>query len=123
MIAKKKISGLQQIFDHVARHLLTQRKKAEVKKFGGYSCAYRTKSGLACAAGCLIPDKELNTNDLTIPWLATSYCKKYSDLENLLIRKLQLIHDGAEVKNWKESLEFLAANFWLKNNVLKEFKK
>ncbi len=42
----------QQIFDFVAAHLFEQGKPSSNEEY----CLYRTKEGLACAIGCLIPD-------------------------------------------------------------------
>ena len=44
---------LQQIFDTVSTHLLTQNRKASNK---GGDCFFRTKDGATCAVGCLIPE-------------------------------------------------------------------
>ena len=50
---------LQEIFDQVVDHLLTQGKRSIDKNIGsGNGCAYRTSSGLSCAVGCLISDEE-----------------------------------------------------------------
>ena len=51
----------QETFDNVALHLLKQGKKA-VGSYDGSSysetvCKYRSKDGLKCAVGCLIPDE------------------------------------------------------------------
>lgn len=50
---------LQAVFDKVAKHLLTQNKRA-MKDFPGEypidRCAYRGDGGAMCAVGCLIPD-------------------------------------------------------------------
>lgn len=48
------MQGRQEVFNRVARHLLTQGQKA--MSGVGNGCAYRAKDGLVCAIGCLIPD-------------------------------------------------------------------
>lgn len=44
----------QQVFDQAALHLLTQNRKSKEDT----KCAYRTKEGLRCAAGCFISEEE-----------------------------------------------------------------
>lgn len=46
----------QQIFDKIVMHLREQRLPARGK--GDYACSYRTRDGLKCAIGCLIPDEK-----------------------------------------------------------------
>ena len=43
----------QEVFNKVAAHLLAQGKPA----LKGEDCVYRSKDGLKCAIGCLIPDE------------------------------------------------------------------
>lgn len=50
---------MQEVFNKVVRHLLTQKQKARV----GTTCMYKTPEGLKCAVGCLIPD-ELYSQDI-----------------------------------------------------------
>ena len=56
-----KALSLQQIFNRVGKHLLTQLEQAVRHTTRGphmkqaVSCQYRTKEGLTCAVGCLIP--------------------------------------------------------------------
>jgi len=49
------MATLQETFDKVARHLLTQQAKAEQPDG---NCAYRGEHGRKCAVGCLISDEE-----------------------------------------------------------------
>lgn len=52
----------QEVFDKVARHLLTQKRKAmavmpeAANGDAKPACAYRGSDGTSCAFGCLIPD-------------------------------------------------------------------
>jgi len=46
---------LQGVFDRVAKHLLTQNKKARLEDED--TCAYRGAEGTKCAVGCLITDE------------------------------------------------------------------
>ena len=47
----------QEVFDRVARHLLTQRRKSMIERSAGPVCAFRGVDGTKCAIGCLIPDQ------------------------------------------------------------------
>ena len=58
------MNTIQEVFDHVAAHLIKQGKQSLTDKKEGYSysgiygCAYRGVNGTSCAVGCLIPDDE-----------------------------------------------------------------
>lgn len=45
---------VQEVFDTVVAHL---RKQNYRQALNGYSCAYRSASGLKCAVGCLLTDE------------------------------------------------------------------
>jgi len=114
----------QEIFDKVAKHLLTQKEKSS----RGSSCLYRGSDGLKCAVGCLIPDefyvksiehegvKELfsNFSDLM------EKSKLKIESERLLL-DLQNIHDDCDIDEWKELLKFSARDFKLDSKVLDKF--
>jgi hypothetical protein len=115
----------QEIFDTVARHLLTQNARAEDE---GGDCLYRTPEGLMCAAGCLIPDaaysRDIEKKNVT----PTLFTAGDADLEPGQIKlraamvaagvnnkelaefvnKLQHIHDHMEVYEWRMHLTLLA---------------
>lgn len=111
---------LQEIFNRVKAHLLTQNAKARIPDGGwGYgACRYRGTNGLKCAIGCLIPD-EAYTADLegsvlfrvlsTIPGIPTSAGRNdptYVRYE-ILLAELQSIHDRYQPPEWAEQLERL----------------
>lgn len=56
------MKSLQEIFDVVSTHLLTQKKQArqgvDDEGLGSGICQYRTSTGLKCAVGCLITDHQ-----------------------------------------------------------------
>lgn len=101
----------QEIFDTVARHLLTQMAKAVRGRSpaGGPddSCMYRAPSGRKCAVGCLIPDSVYTPNIEGASVCATVegqalFPEMHSILERLnllersklkLIVELQDVHD------------------------------
>lgn len=48
--------NIQEIFDTVSVHLLTQNEKSQESSFYS-SCLYRGPNGTKCAVGCLIKDE------------------------------------------------------------------
>lgn len=105
----------QEIFNTVATHLLTQRRKSVVAG----SCKYRTDEGLKCAVGCLITDEEYDPRmegnsidfliygDLDDPPVAPSLSRFMEHSQ--LLRDLQRIHDADDCDYWEENLRALAA--------------
>lgn len=117
----------QEIFDTVAKHLLTQNQKC-VKDM---VCQYR-HNGLKCAVGCLISDEDYRPeiegfNIETILQLEDKESNAYQILCKIglihtnLLKSLQFIHDYMEVKSWKSELSKLASKLSLSDSVLKEF--
>lgn len=100
----------QQIFTKVKNHLLSQNAKA----MGKYAtCMYRTAEGLKCAVGCLIPD-DVYTSRIehkTVENLCDGAVKEFTflkDFDKNFLRRLQVIHDNAEVKDWEKELKAFA---------------
>lgn len=98
----------QEVFDQVARHLLTQKAKA----LDGNLCVYLADDGLKCAAGCLIDSKEINKisgGDWAALVISEQVPKNHMDL----ICKLQSIHDDFNPDRWRGKLEILSNELWL----------
>ncbi len=120
----------QEVFDKVARHLLTQKRKSLVKD-DSLSCMYRSHDGLQCAAGCLIPDsiyKERMEHNTINCMLSPKHERYEPSLAALLagvssemLRRLQLVHDRSAVHDWFGELDRAAVDFQLDAGVLKEF--
>jgi hypothetical protein len=98
----------QEVFDKVAKHLLTQNAKS---KLPSGMCAYRGDHGLMCAAGCLIPDDKYDPainlkawHELTSSNVVSSHCGE-------LIQSLQGVHDDWPVDNWKSRLAVVASKY------------
>lgn len=123
----------QQVFDKVAKHLLTQ----QAKSIEDDECRYRTASGLMCAVGCLIPANistdilegcnvhvfmpEDGTRPFTVDELK-QLAKAGITADNLdLLRQLQLIHDTRPVDAWPHHLQKVAGEFKLSSEVLHDF--
>lgn len=114
---------LQEIFDCVARHLLTQKEQSSEENG---SCFYRHPSKpLMCAIGCLIDDERYTVK---IEQLSLDYLIYYSsglfrfpvnkaELQNLLWC-LQALHDYNKPSEWKTELQKVAKRFNLNDTVL-----
>ena len=109
----------QEVFDQVARHLLTQGccSKDELG-----DCLYRNPDGLQCAAGCLIGDDEYLPRMEGWDWdsLADEGFPVPSEHEVLIIR-VQRIHDNISPSKWRRRLGVLATELKLSTAVLDEF--
>lgn len=107
----------QEIFDKVATHLLTQGKQSRLNPEDTRGiCAYRSKDGSKCAAGCLIPDDvydprmegNLITTLIGGVWLGDellnfdlpSFFGKHAGF----IRSLQMTHDAFMPPDWFDEL-------------------
>ncbi len=103
----------QEVFDQVARHLLTQGKKS-ISENNQY-CMYRGFNDTKCAAGCLIADDEYRSEFEIKTW-AELVIGGYVVSKNhyVLITKLQDIHDCHEPEDWRVILNNLAEESDLK---------
>ncbi len=97
----------QEVFDQIAVHLLTQNEKS-VDEDDTY-CMYHSKSGLKCAAGCLIADDEYKPEFENNGWNTLSVPSFHSDL----INSMQTLHDDVDVSSWNEALIKLAHQYVL----------
>lgn len=132
----KTYDDLQTIFDKVAKHLLTQRKRAQSNRGGtGGACVYRSSDGSKCAIGCLISDENYDSQieGIVVSDLESSCVSDALLLKNILLKsginvedsavteflmELQLLHDDfdCDPRSWEESLESLANKWELKFN-------
>lgn len=92
----------QQVFDQVAKHLLTQNEQSSDDS--GDKCCYLSPLGLKCAAGCLIADDEYDPS-----WEGTSWGSVGPIYHRLLIECLQEIHDEYYPNEWSKELSDYAA--------------
>ena len=124
---------MQEIFDKVSTHLLTQGKKS--KSMLTNTCLYRGPGGTSCAVGCLIKDEfytEDLENKLSVSTPVTEALEKSGvtvtqEIDKLL-RDLQKLHDGDDISvtyfggigniftppHWHEGLQILADRYNLK---------
>jgi hypothetical protein len=130
----------QEIFDKVARHLLTQGARS-MGPNGTVQCLYRGSDGLKCAVGCLIPDElywagleqhppcsdsilevlqEAGVLPPTGPHGKTAWFRDVTDTLGLL-DDLQELHDQNDPEGWAKCLHELAESLDLNHTVLEEF--
>jgi hypothetical protein len=115
--------SLQEIFDFVANHLLTQNKKS-VEESG--TCLYRC-GDLKCAVGALISDEDYNYSFemQSLRLLADKKETIFSDIEEsklAFLMHLQEIHDDYAIEEWSEKLSILGSDYNLSNEILEKFK-
>jgi hypothetical protein len=128
---------IQQTFDKVADHLLTQNAKSK-KVIGGddldfpkeftSGCAYRGEKGRMCAVGCLIPDElyDPQMENKTSSHVLSSYPKVQELFENVndvnpLLNDLQALHDDSGPYAWLDGLTGIAEQYNLSKEVLKKY--
>ena len=107
----------QEVFDQVAKHLLTQMKKSASESAPDSKdyCMYRGFDGTKCAAGCLISDDEYKLEFENLNWSHLSSTNYLVPKEHCkLIKQLQNIHDCYEPEDWRVRLNNLAKNNHLK---------
>ncbi len=100
-------SNNQEVFDYVVGFL----RKQNAKSIDGVKeCRYRNDSGLACAAGCIVPDSDYDS-----AWEGKNlYCSFVGDyfrdrgFDTGLISRLQTVHDVSDIENWEMGFESLA---------------
>lgn len=109
-------ASTQQVFDQVAKHLLTQRVKSQVLG----SCAYRADK-LKCAAGCLIADDEYSESMEAHDWIYLVGQHKIPNAHADLISALQTIHDTEEPSHWPAHLLLLGETYKLDVKAVTRF--
>ncbi len=100
----------QEVFDQVCSHLLTQNKKSQLS---ASTCAYKNEEGLKCAAGCLISNEEYDKTMEGHSWSSLVRAKLVPKCHEVLISRLQLIHDNVQVEYWESYFKDSAKEFHL----------
>jgi hypothetical protein len=113
----------QDVFDAIARHLLTQREPSASED--GTSCLYFGPDGKRCAAGCLLTEPLGKLNDE--PWGRLVDAGVAPPHHRALIDRLQTIHDDATCRltlplmvQWPLRLRALAEELGLSDSVVAE---
>jgi len=105
-LAELQVASLQEIFDHVSRHLLWQRRPSMDKE--EYECLFIDEYGCRCALGACMTDQEARQyNGLDLSSIPEF--RDLSDNRKDLIRALVNCHDYANVKDWPDELRDIAA--------------
>lgn len=112
-------ASLQDIFNQVATHLLTQGKRSESGNCDQNTCLY-VHGNLKCAAGCLIADDEYDTDmegdsvrSVVLRFNNSKDLPRPAERALGLIQDLQQMHDKSEPGYWREELAALALNYGL----------
>lgn len=117
------ITGKQELFNYVARHLLKQNAKSINADRSG--CMYHTMDGRQCAAGCLIEREHYRTSleggDVTNLCVRTAIADSIGrelvgwdgpdpiqGSESEMILQLQKLHDGHQPDEWESRLRDIA---------------
>lgn len=101
----------QEVFDQVARHLLTQNAKSSGVRS---NCLYLSDDGKKCAVGCLIAKDEYHAGMEGTRWSGLISNHGYPAVHENLISELQKIHDLHGLHEWKSKLTKLAKDRNLK---------
>lgn len=108
----------QQVFDHVAAHLLAQNTQSRI---ANGACAYRGEGGLKCAAGCLISDEEYSNGNFERKegrrWTQLLDGADVPQAHYRLINDLQGVHDSYDPEAWARQLNIVARHNHLNHNV------
>jgi len=114
----------QEVFDQVARHLLTQKQRSMGKLYETMTgepvmgCAYRGNDSMMCAAGCLIGDDEYKGSFEDERWGVLAARGDVPDVHRDLIARLQSVHDTTSPELWVFDLDRVATTYALDRTVL-----
>lgn len=113
----------QEVFDQVARHLLTQGYKSETHDYDSpiQGCLYRGPNGAKCAAGILMSDDEWKSYWEGCDWQTLIEQNEVPSSHYNFIWSLQYIHDTVSPEQWKWMLKVEADSRKLNTTVLDEF--
>lgn len=107
-------ASAQQVFDHVATHLLAQNALSRLETG---KCAYRGVDGRMCAVGCLIADEEYRSDFEYESWATLSHRLNVTAHDRML-RDLQFIHDQHNPDQWAYQLRGLARCYGLNADAI-----
>jgi len=107
-------SSAQRVFNQVANHLLAQGKRAGSNR----NCEYLTRSGLKCAAGCLIGKNEYRPEWEDQGWDSVAYDMGITE-HSELVNDLQNLHDCTWPSRWRRKLIETAELFSLSTQWIK----
>lgn len=112
----------QEVFDQIATHLLEQGVRCQTKGESNQQlCLYKNGKGLSCAAGCLIEEHQYSQTIEGRRWDELIDAGIVPNVHEVLIVKLQQIHDAINPRDWHESLYCFAIDRHLNPDVLRDF--
>ena len=112
----------QEVFEYIATHLLTQRKKCGRDDGGGFQCRYKYRA-LRCAAGALLGPNEYKRSYEGRSW---EELQRYGSVPKAhcgLVSSLQDIHDEYEPDEWGRKLRELGAFRRLRIGFIRDLEK
>lgn len=112
----------QYYFNKICRHLAKQKRRA----MDGKNCAYRTKEGLMCAIGCLLPKGEYDPDmeGCRVPVLVRSFGLKTPESYMDFWKDIQDAHDmGTDLKILQNRLIGVAATYELNAKLVQLIKE
>jgi hypothetical protein len=115
------LEPMQDIFDAVAVHLMTQGCSSENEKTGG--CLYKGPRGKMCAIGCLLEsvDTQFVEGNSVYALMLTTDPSGVTYTGELLVT-LQTVHDDRPPHSWYERLTNVANSYGLNTDTLDLFK-
>lgn len=105
--------SLQDVFNYIANHLLTQNKKSQTCHF---NCAYKGENNTKCAVGCIVSSKEYRPSmeGKSSTKIINDHNPLVTNIDMLnMLRDLQILHDGAMTVEWPAGLNNIAAKYKL----------
>ena len=109
----------QEVFDKVVAHARQQGCKSLIENVLhpedgpiGPICAYRGENNTKCFAGIFIPDEDYRKSYEGKVSMAVFNEIGITDMDEFLVRDLQIIHDKFDVEEWEGKFKKLA-NDWL----------
>lgn len=118
--------SMQQAFNRVAVHLLTQRKRSWDPEES--MCMYRGPGGLKCALGVLIKDEHYRAclegqgaNEARVQKALARSGISYSADTTVLLSALQSLHDDDDIKvnDWAPELRRIARDYGLSTDAIR----
>lgn len=117
---------MQEAFDKMARGVIKQGKQAVKPDGDTMTCVLRTKDGLRCAIGQMIPAKQYRKwfEDLGLDDLA-KIIPALRELDFNFLHDVRSAHDNSDegerfIKDFKGAMRSVAEDYGLKKGVLRE---
>ncbi len=119
---------IQPVFDKIVGHLRAQNAKSMIMRparlggiiggEGGWAsdapekiCAYRSKDGLSCAAGCLIPDSEYHSNMEGRTIVGMEFFDNWPANTQQMVSRMQGVHDRNPPEEWEHGFKLVAERY------------